>query len=218
LVPITATFWSLADLLTAFLLLAQFCVNGNTAVGVLGVAYAFSGFMSVAFLAGFPGLFRGGAFTIGDEQVASYTWFIWHCAFPTLIIASTLSTSPLGRIVSRRRIRLLAFAIVTVPLLVAVVIFSLVFSYRNGLPHLIAGGHFQPFYRIAMLPFAVLINALACLILLRRRPRLTPLALWLLKLPTVRCTRRRTAVVTGPFSAARTGRNPRTAKRRSEPP
>ncbi len=178
-VPIAATVWSLADLLTAFLLLAQFFVDGNRSVGVLGVAYGFSGFMSVAFLAAFPGLFRGGVFTLGDEQVASYIWFIWHCAFPALVIGSTLSTAPLGHIVSRRRVNLLAFAIVAGPLLVAGLIFALLSAYRSGLPLLIIGGHFQPFYKRAMLPFAVLLNALACIILLRRRPRLTPLALWL---------------------------------------
>jgi diguanylate cyclase (GGDEF)-like protein len=178
-VPIIATFWSLADLLTACLFLAQFCVNGNASVGVLGVAYAFSGFMSAAFLAGFPDVFRSGVVTLGDEQVASYVWFIWHCAFPALVIVSASCTSPLDRIVSSRRIRLLAIAIVAIPLLSAALMFSQIFFFRQALPHLIVAGHFQPFYRIAMLPFAVLLNALACLILLRRRKRLTPLALWL---------------------------------------
>ena len=45
-VLVAATVWSLADLLTAFLLLAQFYVNGTVLFGILAGAYASSGVLT----------------------------------------------------------------------------------------------------------------------------------------------------------------------------
>jgi len=57
-------------------LLAQFHVNGKVRLGILAAAYAFAGFMTWPFLAAFPGLFRTGALTLGDEQISSAVWWI----------------------------------------------------------------------------------------------------------------------------------------------
>ena len=177
-VPITSTIGSLADLLTAFLLLAQFYVNGCVPNAVFGLGYALTGYMSLAFLVAFPGLFRTGPLTVGDEQISSVIWWIWHCAFPIIVMYAVHNEATLGRIVSRRKIERATKLGAALPLVAAIAITMLVFVYRNALPHLIVHGQFQPFYRTVLLPTVVALNALACLVLLGRRRTLTPLLLW----------------------------------------
>jgi diguanylate cyclase (GGDEF)-like protein len=178
-IPITAAIWSVADLLTAFLLLAQFYVNGRLLYAILTAAYAFSGTMTWAFVIAFPGLFRTGRLTLGDEQISSAIWWIWHFAFPALLICATLNDSPTVRIISRSRIRLLTVVFALAPVLVAIAAMTTVFVYREALPHVIVAGKFQPFYVSVAIPTLVAMDVLATIVLLRRQRSLTPLALWL---------------------------------------
>jgi diguanylate cyclase (GGDEF)-like protein len=178
-IPMTATVVTLADLLTAFLLLAQFYVNGRVSTGIIALGYAFTGLMSLAFLAAFPGLFRTGPLTLGDEQLSSYVWWIWHFTFPLVVTFSALRDGKLGRISSRRTIELYTWIGVALPLFAACLICGFVFAYRNELPLAIVHGAFQPVYRTVFLPLVVVLNALASAILLGRRQTITPLALWL---------------------------------------
>ena len=178
-IPITATICSLADLLTAFLLLAQFYVNGSVASVLFGFVYAFTGYMSLTFVAAFPGLFWSGTDTLGDEQISSVVWWIWHCTFPLVIIYATTGRPARARVVSRRKIELFTAIAVAAPLLVASTLSALIFTYRNALPLVIVHGHFQPVYSGVLLPIVVMLNALACIVLLVRRRALTPLVLWI---------------------------------------
>lgn len=70
LIPITATIWLLADLLTAFLLLAQFYVNGIPLFGILSSAYALSGLLTLPYVAFFPGQFGTGVRSPSDQQIS----------------------------------------------------------------------------------------------------------------------------------------------------
>ncbi|MBD5633335.1 MAG: GGDEF domain-containing protein [Candidatus Eremiobacteraeota bacterium] len=178
-IPITATIWSLADLLTAFLLLARFSVSGKITTAILAVAYAFDGLMTWPFIAAFPGLFRTGTLTLGDQQLSSVAWLIWHCAFPALAICATLNDSSHRRIVSRRTIAYVTAACVALPILSTCAISAIVFAYRDALPHIIVAGHFQPFYKSVILPAVVVFNLVASAVLVgaRRAPR--PIAIWL---------------------------------------
>lgn len=178
-IAITATVWSLADILTAFLLLSQFYVTGRALFGFLATAYAFGGYMTWAFIATFPGLFLAGPQTIGDEQVASALWWIWHAAFPALVIFAAVNDSALVRLVSRRAIVVVTGAIALGPFIVAMVLSGLMFAYRDSLPHLVVHGHFEPVYTTFLLPFIIVLNASACGVLLTRRRAPTRLSIWL---------------------------------------
>jgi diguanylate cyclase (GGDEF)-like protein len=178
-VPIAVTAWSLADLLTAFLLIAQFYVNGNVSLAILSGAYAFSGCMSVVFLIAFPGLFRSGRLTLGDEQISSVAWYVWHCTFPALLMFAALYRHKFRQIASRRTIRIVAAVSAAAPLVAASTFYAVVYAYRNVLPILIIHGDFQPFYRTVLLPIVVLLNVAACIVLLARRRALPSLTLWL---------------------------------------
>jgi diguanylate cyclase (GGDEF)-like protein len=179
LVPITATVWALADLLTAFLLAAQFFVNGSPLFGILASGFAFSGLLTIPYVAAFPGLFNTGDLSVGEQQISIYLWSIWHCSFPIIVLAAALANVKLKRIVSRRKVRLVAVAIVAAPVLAAVGITALVFSFRDLLTPLIVAGHFQPLYREVAVPAVVFFDALACAMFFVRRQQLTTLQLWL---------------------------------------
>jgi len=90
ILPILATTWALADLMTAFLLLSQFYVNGTTFLTGLGAAYALSGLMTCPYLLAFPNLFYTGHVSIPEQQASIWLWSLWHAAFPTIVGISAI--------------------------------------------------------------------------------------------------------------------------------
>jgi diguanylate cyclase (GGDEF)-like protein len=173
LVPLAAGIWSLANLLTAFLLLAQFYVNGRRFFGFLAVAYGLPGLLTWPYMAAFPGLFHA-SLSVGDAQTSIYLWSVWHCTFPVLIICATINDSALGRIVSRKAIKLATAVFAMTPPTLAAAIATLVIEGRNALPHLVVNGHSQLLYRATFMPLVVVLDAIACIVLLIPS-RLTPL-------------------------------------------
>jgi diguanylate cyclase (GGDEF)-like protein len=178
-VLVAATVWSLADLLTAFLLLAQFYVSGTVLFGFLAAAYASSGILTWAYLAAFPGIFHSGPTTHGDQQVSIYMWAIWHCTFPALVIAATFASLALGRFTSRKKIHLMTAFITVAPLAVCAAVCTTVYSLRDALPSLSNDGHFTPLWTSVFVPSIIALNVIACIVLIMRRKRLTALSLWL---------------------------------------
>jgi len=178
-VPIAATIWSIADLLTAFLLLAQFYVNGRLAFGILSLGYAFSGLLTVPYLLAFPGLFTTGTPTLGVQQLALLFWVTWHCSFPVSVMLSRIGSSRENRIASREAIRVLTVVLFLFPAVAAAATAAIAFGARDALPVLIVDGHFQALYRYVCLPAIISINAIACGVLLARRERLSALGLML---------------------------------------
>jgi diguanylate cyclase (GGDEF)-like protein len=179
LIPISVTIWLLADLLTAFLLLAQFAVNGRILIAILVAAYAFSGLLSCTYIASFPGVFRAAVLPLGDQQISVALWLIWHATFPTLVICAALNDSSLARIISRRSIRFVTGAVAAVPVIAATAVSVIVYAYRDSLPHLVTNGHFEPFFRTVSIPSIIFLNLLACIVLFGRRRRFTTLSMWL---------------------------------------
>jgi diguanylate cyclase (GGDEF)-like protein len=179
LIPIAVTVWLLADLLTAFLLLAQFYVNGRLLIAVLAVAYAFSGLLSCAYLASFPGVFRASALPLGEQQVSVALWLTWHAAFPVFIMGAAFNDSAFGRLASRERIRLVTGIAAVAPIVAASAVTALLFAHHDALPHFVNNGHFEPVFRTTAIPSIVILNVLACIVLLGRRRRLTALSMWL---------------------------------------
>jgi diguanylate cyclase (GGDEF)-like protein len=174
-----ATIWSLADLLTAFLLLAQFYVNGNVFLALTAGAYTLTGTLSWAYLMAMPGVFRIDASALADHKTATYVWLIWHCTFPAIVIFAALNERRFGRIFSRRKIRLLASAVTVLPIFIAIAAHVLLVTYHDALPALIVNGRFQIIYRFGFVPFAIALNLAACGVLLGRRRGATPLAICL---------------------------------------
>ncbi len=179
LVPIAVTVWSLADLLTGFLLLAQFCVNGRLSFAVLAVAYAFSGILTWGYLLAFPDLFVTRPMTPGELDISVYLWVAWHCSFPALILVSMVSDFAMRRAVPRRLVSRVAVVTAILPMVGAVALVALLFVKRDALPHLLIAGVFQQLFKNVCVPTIVAINLLGCVLFLMRRVRMTTLQLWL---------------------------------------
>lgn len=178
-IPVVATMWSLADLLTAFLLIGQFAFNGRIALGLLAAAYAFDGLMTWPYLALFPGVLEPGPAPIAQQQVSALLWCTWHCAFALLVIGAVLADRFVTLVIPRNAIR--RALVTTVGGTVAAVgaIAGLLFAYRYELPWLVVNGHFQPLWSQVFVPAIILANVLGCIALLSRRREMTALSLWI---------------------------------------
>jgi diguanylate cyclase (GGDEF)-like protein len=178
--PMIGTAWALADLMTAFLLLTQFYVNGTTFYTVIAAAYAVSGLLTWPYVLAFPGIAHAGPMPLSDQQISIWIWVAWHVTFPVLIVLSLACDPRLShRIVSHAaRGRALWFTIGATFLTVGVLA-NLIFVARDALPHLVVDGRFEYRYSRVIAPAVVTLNLIACALLARRFTRLTPLQVWL---------------------------------------
>jgi diguanylate cyclase (GGDEF)-like protein/PAS domain S-box-containing protein len=178
--PIMATIWALADLMTAYLLLARFYVTGTTFLSVLAAAYAINGFLTGPYLLAFPGLFFSGPYPIADQQISAALWSIWHASFPAIVIVSALcDPSMTHRLSSPRSIRRGVWITVLGTTGVTAAITTLAFGGRATLPHLILHGHLQAAFTHYVAPALTAINLLGCALVFRRVKQLSSVHLWL---------------------------------------
>ncbi len=179
-IPVVATMWSLADLLTAFLLIGQFAFNGRVALGLLAAAYGFDGLITWPYLALFPGVLRPGAAPLGDQQVSAFLWCTWHCVFALVVVGAVLADRFVTLVIPRSAIRQAVAAIIALTVAGVSAIAALLLAFREDLPRLVVHGHFQPLWSDVFVPAIILTNVLGCAALLTRRRELTSLSLWLM--------------------------------------
>lgn len=177
-VPICATLWSFADILTAFFLLSQFVVTRKLAFVIIACGYATPAMLTVPYLYFFPGAFLSAPLTLGELQISVYAWVAWHLVFPVAIAIALIIDGSLDRVeVPRGAIAVAVVAAVTSVLSLSVLFETIVFFGNAHLPVFIeANGHFRPLFRSEVVPFVVLVNALACAIVILRA-RMAPLQL-----------------------------------------
>ncbi len=85
--PFYAGIIVLTNLLTAYLLAAQFRVTGLLSIAVLSAAYLFSGLIVVPHALVLPGLVAAQELIGPDPQSASWMWVLWHGGFAVLVVA-----------------------------------------------------------------------------------------------------------------------------------
>jgi diguanylate cyclase (GGDEF)-like protein len=176
--PVCATIWATAELLTAFLLFAQYVVAGRLAYGLLGGAYALSGLLTIPYLAEFPNVFTNPPYSIGQLQASAWLYIALHCSYP-LVIGLTLLTDPslTSREVSRDRIPGVLAAIVGGAVTLAVGATWAIVANDDRLPVVVApNGIFTHAYRSAVAPLAGLCNIFALLTLVRAGINVRPLS------------------------------------------
>jgi diguanylate cyclase (GGDEF)-like protein len=180
-VPICATLWGIADLLTAYLLLNQFNVNGVRAFAILGAAYAFPGLLTIPYVAFFPGLFLMPPLTIGVQQISMWLWLTWHFAFPFFVAGYHLVDRNLSkRITSGLGVRRWSVGVALMSVIACAAVAALIVGERDHLPIGIVNGTFTEFYRTIATPIFVAANLLAAVVLViasKRRP--STLQVWL---------------------------------------
>jgi diguanylate cyclase (GGDEF)-like protein len=179
-IPICATFWGAADLLTAFLLFTQFSVNGIRAFVYLGGAYAFSGLLTIPYVGYFPGLFHDSPAGPSASQISVWLWLVWHLVFPVIIGGYRIYDPEFRRrFLEGPRIRTgLRFALLCVVGGAALAI-GVIVPFSDRLPALAIGGHFASIWTGGFAPLVFVINAAAAIAVIgfARKPSL--LQVWI---------------------------------------
>jgi diguanylate cyclase (GGDEF)-like protein len=177
-VPVVASIWAAAELLTAYLLISQFLVNGVRLFLALGAAFTFSGLLTLPYLASFPGAL-GSPGPADGRQIAVVIWSTWHLVFPAIVAAGLALDHGTGaRILDRARMRGDAVLVLTLVTSVCIALTAATVAFRGVLPTLVAPGGFTPLFGFAVVPTIAVANVTVALLALRRRP-LTALHVWL---------------------------------------
>ena len=176
-VPSVAALWAGAELITAYLLITQFTVNGARTFLTLGVAYTASGLLAIPYIAAFP---AGGPSppSLGMQQVSIALWTIWHLAFPA-IVALGLAVGRGGRSFDQAAIRRDTFAVLGAVFIACVAVTECVVVYRDHLPLLVVQGRLTPLFVSVFAPLIALSNAAVAVLVLRSGVRLHALNVWL---------------------------------------
>ncbi len=167
--PVCATIWATAELLTAFLLFAQYVVAGRIAYGLLAAAYALPGLLTIPYLAAFPNIFTNPPYSSGELQISAWLYIALHCSYP-LVIGVTLLVDPTltSREISRDRIPGALGAIVGGVATLAVGATWAIVANCDHLPVVVGpNGQFTHTYTSSIAPFAGLCNIFALLTLIR---------------------------------------------------
>jgi diguanylate cyclase (GGDEF)-like protein len=179
-IPICATIWIGADLLTAFLLLSQFNVDGKVSLLAVAVGYISMALLTLPYLLLYPNIFfASNAETI---QVSPWLFTIWHLVFPLcLATAQVIGFRAGAPAVSRERIPFVLAATVTLAVVASAAIASTVWILRDALPVIIVIAHqrFSPLYSRFLGPLIIGANAAALLTLVGIRRSRGPLRSWL---------------------------------------
>jgi signal transduction histidine kinase len=94
-IPVVQTVVSVADLVTATLLFAQFSIQPQRALLALASGYIFSGSFAFLQTLAFPGAYAPTGL-IGDANTAAWMFVLWHTTFPAAILAYALSKDAIG--------------------------------------------------------------------------------------------------------------------------
>jgi len=176
--PVCATIWATAELLTAFLLFAQYVVAGRIAFGLLAAAYALPGLLTIPYLAAFPNIFTNPPYSIGELQISAWIYIALHCSYP-LVIGITLLIDPTltSRQIPRDRIPGVLCAIVGGVAALAVGATWAIVANCDHLPAVVGpNGQFTHTYTSTVAPLAALCNIFALFTLTRVGLTIRPLS------------------------------------------
>lgn len=177
--PICATIWAMAELLTAFFLCTQFYVAGKISYAFIAVGYASTGLLTVPYLWAFPGVVS--PLSLGALQVSVWLWVIWHITFPVVIGVTHLIDPTLEqRVVAREKIGIMLVSLLAGTGACAIGVAAIVWSARDHLVQIIyANGHFTHEYTLFVAPVVVLANLAGCAVVSRRLREAKALHLWI---------------------------------------
>jgi diguanylate cyclase (GGDEF)-like protein len=175
-IPVVGALWAAAELLTAYLLLSQFMVNGVRPFLVLAAAYTFSALLTIPYVVNFPGAL-GGSGSADTREISLVLWCIWHLAFPAIVAVGMLRDDGIGDR-EEARMRRDGFGVLATVTIVCIALSTATYVLRGMLPILIDQGRFTPLFEVFVAPTIILANLATALLVLRRKP-LTALHVWL---------------------------------------
>ena len=179
--PICATIWCFAELLTAFFLMSQFYVGGKLSFALIAAGYGIGGLMTIPYLICFPGVFTNAPYTLGFVQISGLLWLVWHLTFPISIAAAHVLDGTLdSKVVSRNAIASTVATTVVSSFAFTILTSVALYFGRDWLPHIITlDGHFTSLYKDKFVPVVVVVNALSIGIVFFRARHISPLQLWI---------------------------------------
>jgi diguanylate cyclase (GGDEF)-like protein len=179
--PITATIWTVAELLTAFLLLSQFQFSGKLGIAIIAAGYGISGLLTIPYVLFFPGVVSDSPPSPGILQVSVWIWLAWQLVFPAAIVVAHVLDRSLDTLsVPQHQIGRVVRTAVAVIALTTAGIAGAIYLARDRLPVLVVlHGSFTPLFTHVVVPLLVAANALALGILLVRARKPTTLQTWL---------------------------------------
>jgi diguanylate cyclase (GGDEF)-like protein len=184
-IPIYESVLVICDLITAVLLFGQFSFVRSRALFVLGSAYLFTAFITVAHGLTFPGLFSPTGLLGARSQSTGWLYMFWHAGFPLFVIAYALLKGE-GRdaVAARResgprRVGAGIAIVASIAAVLAVVCGLTLFATagQDFLPVILVKNRFTPAMTVTVSGIWML-SVLALVLLWRRRPR-TVIDLWL---------------------------------------
>jgi diguanylate cyclase (GGDEF)-like protein len=178
---VTATIWTVAELLTAFLLLSQFQFSGNLGIAIIAAGYGISGLLTIPYLLFFPGVVSDAPQNPGLLQVSVCLWLAYHLLFPAAITVAHLLDRSLDTLnVPQHRVGRALRTTAAVTVSTVAVLTGAIYLMRDRLPVLVvAHGGFTPIFTQFVAPALVATNAAALGILLIRARKPTTLQTWL---------------------------------------
>src|SRR4051794_26560242 len=96
-IPVLQTVISLADLVTAILLFAQYAIQPQRALLALASGYIFSGSFAFLQTLAFPGGYSASGLIGDGPNTPAWMFVLWHTAFPAAVLAYTLMKDSNGR-------------------------------------------------------------------------------------------------------------------------
>jgi signal transduction histidine kinase len=182
--PAYQTALVVTDLLTAVLLFGLFAIVRSRSLLILASGYVFCAFMAIAHTLSFPGLFAAGGAIGGGPQTTAWIYFLWHGAFPLLVVAYALvdGDEPGGH-------RPVGHPLVAIPLgvaaafVLALALTLLTTVGHDALPRIMRG-NLDDSTKVYVASATWVLSIVALLALWRRRNR-TVLDLWLMVVMTV---------------------------------
>lgn len=177
--PIVATLWASAYLLTALLFFSQFVVTGLMPFAYAGAAYALTGALTVPYLAFYPNVFLT-QMSLSFEQRSLWLWVIWHLTFPLVLCMYHLYDRRLGRRIldHAAAVRMLKVALTYV--IVATLVLTAIAEFAWAvLPTLVNKGHYTALFTAFVAPLVAAVNLLACAVIFSRSRKPSLLQLWI---------------------------------------
>src|SRR5258707_9385685 len=95
-IPVLQTVVSVADLISAVLLFAQFSIQPQLAILALASGYIFSGSFAFLQTLAFPGAYAPDGLIGDGPNTPAWIYVLWHTTFPAAIMAYALSKDTIG--------------------------------------------------------------------------------------------------------------------------
>lgn len=168
------------DLITSYLLFAQFRVTRSLPMGILSGTYLYSSLVAFLFLATFPDTFSNEGFLGSNPQTATWLWVFWHGGFPFGVLCHLLAANAKEKLlISRKRISLVSALMILSVVILTILLTLFTTHCTHLLPTIIEERDYSALSTSGIGPFICLLNLGAGLFLLYSTRCRSILHLWL---------------------------------------